>query len=202
MDSQMNSELLNKILEYDIILLSSCESDIDLLGLDLDVELEEGFDTIKQYSIIDKLRDGPPTHHTKHQYSLNSITSTLFSTVSHSLSPMTTIETHSTINITSLTPTPTTSHNDIRQSTTPVHTRTTTSLSKSPNTHILKTLRQHTTVNISSPSKSPHYTHPQKQFYFHFLPNRPNYISKLNLPMNLARLWTEFYAMRSFQLSK
>ena len=47
MDSQMNSELLNKILEDDIILLSSCESDIDLLGPDLDVELEERLDTIK-----------------------------------------------------------------------------------------------------------------------------------------------------------
>ena len=28
-------------------------------------------------------------------------------------------------------------------------------------------------------------------FSFYLIPNRHNFISKLNLPMNLARLWTE-----------
>ena len=112
MDSQMNSELLDKILEDDMISLSGSESDVSLLGPDLGLHLEEDLETTKPYFTIDELMDGPPTHHTKYQHSTNTTTSTIFSTVSHPLFTMTTTTTHSTINTTSLTPT---SHNDTQQ---------------------------------------------------------------------------------------
>ena len=115
--SQINSELLHKILEDFIISLSGGESDVDLLGPDFGLDIEEDLNTTKPYSIIDELMDGPTTHHTKYQHFTNTITSTIFSTVSHPLSTRTTTKTHSTINSTS--PIPTTSHNDTQQTTTP-----------------------------------------------------------------------------------
>lgn len=63
MDSQMNSKLLNKILEDGIISLSSGESDVNLLEPDLGLDLEEDLDITKPHSIIDELMDGPPTHY-------------------------------------------------------------------------------------------------------------------------------------------
>ena len=122
MDSQMNSKLLNQIFENDIIFFSAGECDMNLLEIDLDVELEKDFNTTKKYSIINELMDGPPTHHTKHQHSPNTITSTIFSTISHPLSTMTTTTTRSIINTISLTATPTTSHDDTQHNTTPVDT--------------------------------------------------------------------------------
>ena len=164
MDSQMNSELLNKVLEDDMISLRGGESDVDLLGPDLSLDLQEDLDTKKRYSIIDELMDGPPTHHTKYQHSTNTTTSTIFSTVSHPLSTRNTTTTHSTINTTSFTPTA--GHNDTPHNTTPAHTRITTTTNKSPTTHILKnttsthyryhtihihiTTTMHTPKNISS----------------------------------------------------
>ena len=115
MGSQMNSKLLDKILEDDMISLSGCESDVDLPGTDLGLDLEEYLDTTEPYSIIDELMDSLPTHHTKDQHFANTITSTIFSTVSHLLSTMTTTTTHSTVNISS--PTLTTSHNDTKHNT-------------------------------------------------------------------------------------
>ena len=106
----MNSELRGKILENDMIWLSGGESDVDLLGPDVGLGLEEDLDTTRPYSIIDELMDSPPTHHTKYQHSTNTITFTIFSTVSHPLSTMATTTTHSTINITG--PIVTTSHKD------------------------------------------------------------------------------------------
>ena len=70
----MNSELRGKILENDMIWLSGGESDVDLLGPDVGLGLEEDLDTTKPYSIIDELMDSPPTHHTKYQHSTNTIT--------------------------------------------------------------------------------------------------------------------------------
>ena len=98
---------------------------------------------------------------------------------------------------------------------------TTTTTNKPPTTHILKTLRQHTPVTTPSTSTSlplpktsrpptiPHQpstttskpiTTSSNQtispsehlpFTFYFIPNHPSYISKLNLPTNLAKLWTD-----------
>ena len=68
-DSQIDSELLDSILENDIISLSGGKSDTDLLGHDLDLNLNENMDTTKPYSILDELVACPPTHNTKHQYS-------------------------------------------------------------------------------------------------------------------------------------
>ena len=79
----MNSELRDKSLEDDIIWLSGSESDVDLLGPDLVLDLEEDLDTTKSYSIIDELMYSPPTHHAKYQHSTNTIMFTILSTVSH-----------------------------------------------------------------------------------------------------------------------
>lgn len=58
MGKQMNSELLNKILEEDMISLSSDESDVDVLGPDLILDLEEDLDTIFHY----RQTNGRPTN--------------------------------------------------------------------------------------------------------------------------------------------
>ena len=79
----MNSELFDKILEADIILLSGGDSDVDLLGADPSLDLEEDLDTTESHSITDKLMNVLPTHHTKYQHSSNITTSTIFSTISH-----------------------------------------------------------------------------------------------------------------------
>lgn len=83
MDSQMNSELLDKILQDHIISLSGGESNIDLLEADIGLDLQEDLDTNKPYSITDELMNDPPTHHAKYQLSTNTITPTIFYTVSH-----------------------------------------------------------------------------------------------------------------------
>ena len=83
MNSQMNSELLDKILESDMILLSGGKFDVNLLGPDLGLDLEEDLNITKPYSIIDELMDNPPAHQTKYQQFTNTITSTIFSTVFH-----------------------------------------------------------------------------------------------------------------------
>lgn len=83
MDSQMNSELLDKILQGHIISLSGGESNIDLLEADIGLDLQEDLDTNKPYSITDELMNDPPTHHVKYQLSTNTITPTIFYTVSH-----------------------------------------------------------------------------------------------------------------------
>ena len=114
MDSQIDSNLLDNILENDIISLISGESDTDLLGPDLDLNLHEDMDTTKLYSILDELMASPPTHNTKQQYSTNTTTSTTSSTILHPLSAMTTTITHSTINTT----------NPLMQQTTATHNTT------------------------------------------------------------------------------
>ena len=100
----MNSELLDKTLEDDIISLSGEESEVDLLGQDLGLDLED-LDITKSYSILGELMNNPPTHAKPSKQAI------------------------------------------------------------SPSEHL--------------------------PFTFYFIPNRPNYISKLNLSMNLAGLCTE-----------
>ena len=126
-----------------------------------------------------KLMDDQPTHYTKYQHSTNTITSTIFSTVPHSLSTMTNIKTHSTLNTTI--PTTTASQNYARHNTTPTQARITATTNKSTTTHTLKTLCQDTTViryptihihittamhipkNISSPKQPLPIKHPQSR---------------------------------------
>ena len=62
----MNSKLLDKIMEDDMISLSGGESDVNLLEPNLGLDLAEDLDTIKPYSIIDELMDSPSTHYTKY----------------------------------------------------------------------------------------------------------------------------------------
>ena len=183
MDSQMNSELLNKVLEDDMISLRGGESDVDLLGPDLSLDLQEDLDTKKRYSIIDELMDGPPTHHTKYQHSTNTTTSTIFSTVSHPLSTRNTTTTHSTINTTSFTPTA--GHNDTRHNTTPAHTRITTTTNKSPTTHILKNTTSTLPLPYHPHPHHHHYAHPQKHLLYqpHEINHpQPRQKPKLHLP--------------------
>ena len=166
------------MLEGDLISLSGGESDMDLLGPDFGLDPKEDLNTTRTYSIIDELMDGPPAHRTN--------------------------------------------HSSTRETTTPAHTQiTTTTTNKLSTTHILKTLRQHTTVTITSTSTSPplpkisppsaiphqsstttskpittssNQTIPPSEhlpFTFYFIPNRRNYISKLNLSTNLAKLCTD-----------
>ena len=113
MGCQMNSELLNKILEEDIISLRGGESDHDLLGFDLEKNLENNCPPLKLYSIIDELMDNPQTNHNKNQPYTKTIMSTIFSDISHSLNGTTTTTEHSILD--SAIPVLTASHHDTRQ---------------------------------------------------------------------------------------
>ena len=167
MDSQIDSELLDSMLEKDIILLSSEETDTDLLGSDLDLNLHD-IDTTKPYSILDELMACPPTHNTKHQYSTNTTTSTTSSTICFPLSTMTTITTHSTINTTNRIPAR--NYSNTQHNTTPTHTPITTKTKKFLTTHILKKLRHQTTATTLSTSTTP----PHTSYNIYPLPINPN----------------------------
>ena len=73
----------------------------------------------------------------------------------------------------------------------------------SQKTSPLPTTPNQLSTTTSKPKNSPfkHTTSPSEHllFTFYFIPNRPNYISKLNLSMNLARLYTEI--QRNAELS-
>ena len=62
MDSQLDSETLNNLLENDIISLSGGESDKDLLGSDPDTNSREDIRIKKHFSILDELMASPPMH--------------------------------------------------------------------------------------------------------------------------------------------
>ena len=62
MDSQVDSETLNSLLENDIISLSGGESDKDLLGSDPDTNSWEDMCIKKYFSILDELLASPPIH--------------------------------------------------------------------------------------------------------------------------------------------
>ena len=64
MDIQINSKLLDKILEDYMMSVSRGQFDVNLLGPDLGLDLEEDLDTTNPCSIVDELKDGSPTHHT------------------------------------------------------------------------------------------------------------------------------------------
>ena len=76
MDTQVDSEILASILEYDMILVSG--GDIDILGPDLVVNSHEDMHTTKPFSILDELMTSQPTHNLT-----NTTTSTTSSTISH-----------------------------------------------------------------------------------------------------------------------
>ena len=78
MDSQVDSETLNNLLENDMISLSGGESDIDLMGSDPDTNYREDMRTTKHFSILDKLLASSTTRN-----STNSTTSTTSSTINH-----------------------------------------------------------------------------------------------------------------------
>ena len=151
MDSEINSIVLNEMLEEDFISLSGGESDTDLLQSDFGRNAKEDQIT-RPYSIIDELMDGPPTHQTQHQHTSVTAPSALTSPPLPKASPPPTIPHQSS----TTTPKPTSSNQTISTS---------------------KHLR----------------------FNFYFIPNHPNYISKLNLPTNLAKLCTDI--QRNAELS-
>ena len=55
MDSQMSSDLLDKVLEKNIISLKNGDSDDDLLESDVEENLQNHHPYTKPYSIIDEL---------------------------------------------------------------------------------------------------------------------------------------------------
>ena len=65
-DSQIDSKIVDNILENDIVLLSGGESDTNLLGPDMGLNLHEGMNTTKPYSILNELMAIPPNHNIKH----------------------------------------------------------------------------------------------------------------------------------------
>ena len=151
MDSEINSVLLNEMLEEDIISLSGGQSDTDLLQSDFGRNAKEDQIT-RPHSIIDELMDGPPTHQTQHQLISVTTPSALTSPPLPKTFPPPTIPHQSS----TTTPKPTSSNQ-----------------------------------TISSSKHLP--------FNFYFIPNHPNYISKLNLPTNLAKLCTDI--QRNAELS-
>ena len=90
MDSQVNSEALNNLLENDTIW-----PNIDLLGSDPDTNSREDMHITKPFSILNELVDSPPTRN-----SINTTTSTPSCTITHPLSCMIVTTTYSTINTT------------------------------------------------------------------------------------------------------
>ena len=91
MDSQLDNEIPNNILENDINLVSGGELDTDLLVLELNLKSHEQIHTTKPYSILNQLVSSPPIHN-----STNTTTSTTSSTISHSFFFMITTRAHST----------------------------------------------------------------------------------------------------------
>ena len=137
MDSQVDNEILNNLLENDMISLSGGESDIDFLGSDPDTNSREDMRTTKPFSILDELLASPLIPN-----STNTTTSTTSSTITHLLSCMIVTTTYSTINTTI--PTHTLRHQPtaatLPTSTTPLSPNTSYNASPSPiHTHLPST---------------------------------------------------------------
>lgn len=211
-DSQIDNEILNNILDNDIILLSCKESDVDLLEPDDGLNLHKNMDTTKPCSILDELNASLPNHNIKHQYSTNTTIFATLSTISHPLS---------TMNISTTNPTPATNYNNTQHNTIPTHTPITIKAKKAPTTDTLKTLQRQPTGTILPTSITPalgtsYYTsplpiipnrpstitfkskntpsNPQSEhlpFTLNFTAICPNYISKLNLLIYLAKICTD-----------
>ena len=188
MDSQMNGELLNEMLEGDIISLSGGESDSDLLGPDFGRDPKEDLNT-RRYSIIDELMDGPPTHRTIH--------SNTRETTKPTHTQITTTTTNKPLSLS-----PTHILKTLRQNTTVTTPSTSTSppLPKTspsptvPHQPSTATRKPITTSSNQTMSPSKHLL-----FTFYFIHNHPKFISKLNRPKNLAKLCTEI--QRNAELS-
>ena len=167
MDSQVDSETLNNLLENDMISLSGGESDIDLLGSDPYTNSREDMRTKKHFSVLDELLASPPIHN-----STNTTKSTTSSTID------TTIPTHTLRHQPTAATLPT--------STTPLSPNT--SYNASPSTIHTHPPSTSTAKSKSTPSdiQSEHLP-----FTFHFIPNHPNYITKLKLPMHIAKLCSD-----------
>ena len=167
MDSQVDSETLNNLLENDIISLSGGESDKDLLGSDPDTNSREDMRIKKHFSILDELMASPPIHNS---------TNTNMSTTSFTTN--TTISTHT------LRHHPTAATLPI--STTPLSPNTSCNASPS----LLHT--NPSSTSTSTPKSTPSDIQSEHlPFTFHFIPSHPNYISKLKLPMHIAKLCSE-----------
>ena len=152
MDNQINSELLDKILDEEMILLNGDEPDDSLLGFELEENWENCHLPIKLYSIINKLMDSSPTH--KNQPYTKTTMTTISSNVAHSSihpsSSTSTTTVHSLVNTT--TPILVTGHHSTCQNITPIHTPIISKTNKSPTTHILLTLRKSTTITTTPAS--------------------------------------------------
>ena len=157
MDSQVDNETLNNLLENDMISLNGGESDIDLLGSDPYTNSREDMRTKKHFSVLEELLASPPIHS-----STNSTKST----------------TSSTINITI--PTHTLRHQPtaatLPTSTRPLSPNTSYNVPPSPiHTHP-------TSTSTAKPKSTPSDIQSERlPFTFHFIPSHPNYISKLKL---------------------
>ena len=167
MDSQVDSETLNNLLENDIISLSGGKSDKDLLRSEPDTNSREDMRIKKHFSILNELLASPPIHNS---------TNTDMSTTSFTTN--TSISNHTLRHQ----PTPAT----LPTSTTPLSPKTSCNASPLPlHTNPPSTL---TSTPKSTPSgiQSEHLP-----FTFHFIPSHHNYISKLKLPMHIAKLCSD-----------
>ena len=171
MDSQLGNDHLNQIFEENIISLSGCDSDTEL------IELEEDLNKTRPYSIIDRLMGGPPICYTNHQ------TPTIPSpaAISHPLATMATTITTSNASTTPSTSISTTSHDNMQQKTTSAHTRFTVLPSKTIS-------KPTTTLSDCSSLPSKHIP-----FNFHLIPRCPSYITDLNLPTKLAKICRDIH---------
>ena len=167
MDSQLDSETLNSILENDIILESGGESDTGLPVPDLDVNSHEEIHTMKHFSILDELVASPSTHN-----STNSTTSTTSSTHSHLFCFMITTIPHSTISTAN--PTFTLRH---QPTSTTLSTPTTPLLHTSYNTSP-SPINQNppSTTTVKSKTTPPDTQSKDLPITFYFIPNCPNCI--------------------------
>ena len=182
MDSQNDSKTLNNLLENVIFSLRGGEADTDLLAPDPDANYPKDRHTMKPFSILDESLASSPIHSfTK------TTTSTSSSTISHPFYPMVTTTAHSTISITN--PTPALRH---QPTATTLPTYTTSQPHTSYNTSP-SPIHPHPPSTTTAKSKTTSSTTQSKHllFTFHFIPNHPNYISKLKLPMYIAKLCTE-----------
>ena len=164
-----------------MISLSGGESDTDLLGPDPDANSQEDMHITKPFSILDELPASLPIRN-----STKTTTSTTSSTISYPLCFMITTTAHSTVSTTNSTltlryhqPTATT----LPTSTTPAPPHTSYNTSPSP-IHPYPPSAT-TAKSKSTPSDTQSDNLP---FTFHFILSHPNYISKLKLPMHIAKL--------------
>ena len=179
MDSQIDSEALNNLLEDDMISLSGGELDTP----NTDGNNQNDIHIIKPISILDELLASPPIDN-----STNTTMSTSPSTISRPLySIITTTTRHFATNIIDSNPTL------LHQSTvTTLPTHTTPPSHSSCNTSPSPTYLNPPSTSTAKSKTTPSITQPEHLlFTFHSIPSHPNYISKLKLPIYIAKLCTD-----------